>query len=67
MSKDTSAPVFPIPNGILFGLTKREWLAGIALQGMLASRTIDDGSYTIPETAKDACRYADALLAELNK
>ena len=44
------------------GLTKREYFAGLAMQGMLTDHT---NSYEpIPY---DAVRMADALLAELDK
>lgn len=47
------------------GLTKREWYAGMALQGLLARNnvtyTTDDG------VAMTAFRFADAMLAESQK
>lgn len=47
-------------------LTKREYFAGLAMQGMLASQQT-----ILPENADKlalaANRYADALIAELNK
>lgn len=49
------------------GLTKREWFAGMALQGFLASYA---GHQTIPKAemaASEAVAMADALLAELAK
>ena len=51
------------------GLSKRELLAGMALQGILASR-VDVPSSTIYKmdkewTASEAVQYADALLREL--
>jgi hypothetical protein len=45
------------------GLDKREWLAGLALQGLLA----DDSNETAAITAKRAVSFADALLKELAK
>lgn len=51
------------------GLTKREWLAGLAMQGLLAS--IEDfrkGAMYHPEDVSElSVQYADALLAELAK
>jgi hypothetical protein len=44
------------------GLTKREWFAGLAMQGLLASGEIDVGTVT-----SWAVGYADALIAELAK
>ena len=57
------------------GLTKREHFAGLAMQGMLASKfvgdfgtEINDDSYTMSMgLANNAVRYADALLEELGK
>lgn len=58
------------------GLTKREWFAGMALQGLLANQGIMEGmslagSSDIEMVAKGiaamAKGHADALLAELNK
>jgi hypothetical protein len=43
----------------------REWLAGMALQGIIAS--FDKASGTPSAAAEEAVRYADALIAELNK
>lgn len=63
---------FPIPdvyhpNGQIeygaMGLTKREYFAGVALQGLLVDPKRSDtwaGGY-----AREAVAYADALLAEL--
>lgn len=45
------------------GLTKREYFAAMALQGMLASDLKDEFSLEIH--ARCAVRAADALLAEL--
>ena len=45
------------------GLTKREYFAAIALQGLCAQ-----GGYKSPETiAADAVDYADILLTKLEK
>lgn len=46
------------------GLTKREYFAGLAMQGLCSH----SGDYHQPEhLAQDAIMYADALLAELEK
>ena len=42
------------------GLTKREYFAGLALQGILASKITD-----AQDVAKKAIVYAEALLKEL--
>lgn len=56
---------FPIPHGFeRGGLTKREYLAGLAMQGLLCP----GGAIASPERAAELARiYADALLAELDK
>lgn len=50
------------------GLTKREYFAGLAMQG-LTTACGEDGQWSHnPEIAADAAvAYADALLAELEK
>ncbi len=46
------------------GLTKREWLAGMALQGLIACEIVMvSGDAT--ELAKFAVEHADALLKQL--
>lgn len=53
------------------GLTKREYFAGLALQGLIASFTekaaIGSWGTEIPEAVNVAVKYADALLLELAK
>ena len=59
------------------GLTKREHLAGIAMQSIISSEYISDfmvdgkGTNTsingYEAIAIEACKYADALLKELDK
>lgn len=51
-------------GGLSSGLTKREWLAGLAMQGLLANPECSQGFSAIAQDAKIA---ADALLAELAK
>jgi len=50
------------PTDIDDGLTKREWFAGMALQGLIACETVR-GSAT--ELAKYALGHADAILKQL--
>lgn len=45
-------------------LTKREYFAAMAMQGLLAST---EASGTFDYFAKQAIQFADALLAELEK
>ena len=47
------------------GLTKREYFAGLAMQGILASDT--SGSVKMDICVKISVEHADALLAELEK
>ncbi len=54
------------------GLTKREYFAGLAMQGLLASEESDRNVYETrfarnAAYARNAVGYADALLAELAK
>lgn len=62
-----SKPAFYHPDGAIDlpnnGLTKREYFAAMALQGMLAKYGSD---YQV-QIAKDALYFADALIEELNK
>lgn len=53
-----------VPRGI-FGLTKREYFAALAMQGLCADPT----SEAIPQKfiARSAVELADALIAELEK
>jgi hypothetical protein len=62
---DTGGPAFPT-NGGCSGLTKREWFAGMALQGAVASNSYklfqaDEVPY--PDVAVFCCNVADELLA----
>lgn len=47
------------------GLTKREYFAGLALQGMLAQKDIND-RYK-PNIIENAVEFADLLLEQLEK
>ena len=60
---DVAYPVV-MPNGELYpGLTKREYFAGLAMQGNISASR--DWTYT--QEAEAAILSADALIAELNK
>jgi hypothetical protein len=69
----TGGPAFPVDLGTLkggsFGLTKREWFAGMALQGDWASQSKEVGEYAsdtsdsfLEERAKLFYRMADAMI-----
>jgi hypothetical protein len=44
------------------GITRRDWLAGLAMQGILAQ----GGSEIAHKVASDAYAYADAMIAQGN-
>ena len=64
-----SEPITPIKDDVIFetyGLTKREYFAAMAMQGLLSSC----GQYKVTaynEIASDCVLAADALIEELNK
>lgn len=62
---DSGDTAFPSAAGETIGLTKREYFAAIALQGLLASDTTNHDKWT--DIAESAVLSADALIAELNK
>lgn len=68
-------PIFPktIQNGddqyawsTTNGLTKREYFAAMAMQGIISKRDNDSGVYT-KEIVERSVQCADALIEELNK
>lgn len=72
MKNDSVYPIIKSGNDTIIkqeGLTKREYFAGLAMQGILAKRFDEEGEYPeyISNTVKDAVEYADALLKELEK
>jgi hypothetical protein len=50
-------------DGFNDGLTKRELIAAMAMQGMLANSRFDQGPRLV---AEGATQYADALIERLN-
>ena len=78
MSKDTSGSVFPcteangLNNGVP-GMTLRQYYAGLAMQGMIASGALTvTGDWHIrpfneQEVSDRAFAMADAMIAEGNK
>lgn len=74
MSKDTTGPAFPCDRLILdgqaysgAGLTRREWFAGLAMQGQINNplRLGDDEAHRL--IAERSYRIADAMIAEGKK
>lgn len=72
--KNGDMPAMPLPqseysenytHGKWDGLTKREYFAAMAMQGLLTC-AMDTGA-SISEFAEDSVVAADALLAELEK
>ena len=58
---------FPAENqDLTTGLTKREYFAGLALQGILAAYAGRDKLPTSEMAGAGAVGYADALIAALN-
>ncbi len=53
---------FPWVEGSAEGLSKREWLVGMALQGLCAA-----GRTALSDIPDKAIQLADATLAELEK
>lgn len=74
-TNNSNVPIYPIPHPSseydYFGLTKREYFAAMAMQGLLAANqpmpiteSMDGYLKTLSVTSVLA---ADALIAELNK
>ena len=51
----------------LWGLTKREYFAGLAMQGMLANSYPETMGFNEEQIAKIAINYTDELLKQLDK
>lgn len=60
-NKDQHA--FPQSQEMWGGLTKREWFAGMAMQGILAGDRISN----LETVTKESYKQADAMLAESEK
>lgn len=71
MVKNTGGPVYPSEQGqdaegkwnqtYEAGITRRDWLAGLAMQGYLST---DNGGMTPEDIARWSYRCADAMIAE---
>ena len=61
-------PAFSVPLGAENSvLTKREYIATQAMVGYLASYSGLNGAVNVEHVIKCSVRFADALIAELNK
>lgn len=61
---DSDSDAFPSGNSS--GVTKREYFAAMAMQGLCANSI--PGNQHLPDNlSREAVCYADALIAELNK
>jgi len=87
MKKNEGGPVQPNPLDIpfeddgrkkdyVYGITRRDWLAGLAMQGMMANPEIIDseiaprmaqGEGSAENITKTSYRIADAMIAEGDK
>jgi hypothetical protein len=73
MSKDNSGPAFPVTptnnsgqiGDTQFGLSVRQWYAGLAMQGLRNNRNYCDADRI--DVAVEAFRQADAMIAEGEK
>lgn len=70
-------PAFPIilpennlkgyPEQYIPGLTKREWMAAMAMKGLLGCDMVGNAGNDGKQIALMSINYADALIAELSK
>ncbi len=61
-------PAYPTSNsdrGIEQGLTKREYFAGLAMQGICSNPSLE--SYSLQEKVQSSIAWADELLKQLEK
>lgn len=69
MSKIGYQPVFPeidgANGGYVPGMTYRQWLVGMALQGLLANSNPHEWRHDL--TSSTAIDFVDALLVQLEK
>lgn len=62
----TTANYMGANDGNTPGLTKREYFAAMAMQGVVMQGEHTTNSHRTEFTAKDAVQYADALIEALN-
>lgn len=61
--ENKDSPAHPHYYGVEIGLTKREYFAALALQGIIANQSYND--VTTKNICRDAIDFADNLLKEL--
>ena len=66
MATKSASSAFPYSEDQTTGLTKREYFAAIALQGLLAGRNIES-ELSQDDWAEMAVQHADALIEALNQ
>lgn len=54
-------------EGVPMGITHRDWLAGLAMQGELASQSPSSEWHKPNKLVKRVYMFADAMIAESNK
>ena len=70
---ESNMPAFPshgtMGEVVETGLTKREYFAGLAMQGICASpfQPEESGARAMQQDAANAVKMADALIAELER
>jgi hypothetical protein len=67
MEKKDGGPAFPSAGGLIYGMTLRDYFAGIALRGIFQSGPDNVTTMDCPERARYAYMQADAMLAEREK
>ena len=69
MDTSSGSVAYKIGEQFIPGLTKREYFAGLAMQGAITLKLpAKDAELMMPESVAKACVFlADALIKELNK
>lgn len=69
MSTEKDVPVHPITGSgaISIGLTKREYFAAMAMQGMCSNMDNANLQNSAQAVAHESVRFADTLIEQLNK
>lgn len=74
--KNSEQPINPVPyvsqdgsiqHDVFMGLTKREYFAGLAMQGILSNNLLEPNKSTVEYAAKLSISAADELLKQLEQ